>query len=198
VQNIFSFAFDFIIVIVSIFGFYAQGEQLKTFAFNLSPLPQEEEELILHKFNEMNYVTMYGNGLGGIIQGGLAGIAFWIVGFNSIILLTVLMIGLAFIPLLGISIVFIPATIFLWIKGEILKAVLLFIFCAIVAVWVENVYKPNLMSKKVKVDSMMLLLFILGGMSQFGPIGIFYGPIILTLVLTFTDLYLKNYREQVP
>jgi predicted PurR-regulated permease PerM len=194
VQNILTLTLNFIIVIISIFGFYSEGERLRDFIFKISPLPHEDEEIILFKFNEMNYVTMYGNGLGGIIQGVLAGFAFWLVGFQSIILLTVLMIILAFIPLLGISLVFIPACIFLWIKGEIFKSIMLFVFCAGVAFFVENIYKPKLMSKKVKVDSMMLLLFIMGGMSKFGPLGIFYGPIILIMALTLVDLYLKNYR----
>jgi predicted PurR-regulated permease PerM len=194
VQNILSLTLNFMIVIIAIFGFYSEGERLRDFIFKISPLPESDENIILHKFNEMNYVTMYGNGLGGIIQGGLAGIAFWIAGLQSIVLLTVLMIILAFIPLLGISLVFVPACIFLWIKGEILKAILLFVFCTVVAFLVENVYKPKLMSKKVKVDSMMLLLFIIGGMSKFGPLGIFYGPIILIMALTIIDLHIKNYR----
>jgi predicted PurR-regulated permease PerM len=192
VQNILTVTLNFVIVIIAIFGFYSEGDRLRDFIFKISPLPHGDEETILHKFNEMNYVTMYGNGLGGIIQGVLAGFAFWLAGFQSIVLLTVLMIILAFIPLLGISLVFIPASIFLWVKGEILKSALLFIFCGAVAFYVENVYKPNLMSKKVKLDSMMLLLFIMGGMAKFGPLGIFYGPIILIMVLTIIDLYLKN------
>jgi predicted PurR-regulated permease PerM len=195
VQNIFQFLFHFIVMLVAIYVFLAKGDLIKRFFFDLSPLPDDEEELILEKFNQMNYVTMYGNGIGGVIQGVLAGAGLWIAGIESIFLWTTLMIFLAFIPLVGISIVFIPICIYLWIKGHILASIVLFIYCSLVAFVVENVYKPKFMGSQIKLDSMLLLLFILGGLSTFGMFGIFYGPIICILILTVIDIYKNKYQN---
>lgn len=193
--NIFNFTFHFLVMFVVTFGLLAEGHKLKQFIFDLSPLGEEEEELILKKFNQMNYVSLYCNGIGGLIQGGLAGIAMAFAGISSIFFWTTLMVILAFIPLVGISVVTIPASIYLWIKGRVVASIVLFIFCTAVALWTENMFKPKFIGSKVQVDSLVMLFFIMGGMSLFGMAGIFYGPIVCILLLTMIELYHEKYKN---
>jgi predicted PurR-regulated permease PerM len=199
-NNLLSFTFNFLIMFAATYGFLAEGHKLKKFMFDLSPLKDSEEELILSKFNQMNYVSIYCNGLGGLIQGVLAGVALGFAGISSVFFWTTLMVLLAFIPLVGISVVIIPASIYLWIKGQIVASIVLFVFCVAVSLWTENVFKPKFIGARVKVDSFVMLLFIMGGMALFGMAGIFYGPIICILLLTIIELYhekYKNYQNEI-
>ncbi|GAB4015015.1 MAG: AI-2E family transporter [Bdellovibrio sp.] len=196
-SNIFSFLYQFIIMMITIYGLFIEGETLKQYIFKLSPLPEKEEQALLDKFNQMNYVTMVGNGVGGLIQGGLAGLCFWIVGLPSVVLWSTLMVILAFIPLVGISIVTIPAGIYLILKGQVAQGIFVLVFCAIVSLITENWFKPKFIGGKVKVNSMALLFYILAGMGAFGMLGIFYGPLLCVLFLTIGELFLKNYLPTV-
>lgn len=193
VSNAMAFILDFLIMLIVIYGFFVYGPALKDYLFKLSPLPEEEEAYILEKFNQMNYVTLVCNGLAGLIQGVLGGIALWFVGVKSIILWTVTMTVLAFIPLVGISMVYIPLTIYLWLKGETLSAIFLFSFCTILSFAVEKGFKPSFIGSRVQMNSLLVLLSIIGGMKVFGVIGIFYGPLIIMVFMTFVDIYHKNY-----
>lgn len=193
VSDILSFLFDFIIMILVMYALFSEGERLKAFILKLSPLPDEQELLILHKFNQMNYVTLVCNGVGGLIQGILAGIGFWIAGIQSIILWTAVMVVLAFIPLLGISIVYIPVTIYLILKGKVIAAVGLFIYCSAIALITENWFKPKFIGSKIQINSLFVLFCIIGGMSVFSMAGIFYGPLIGIIFLTAVDIYHENY-----
>lgn len=193
VSNIFSFLYQFIIMMIAVYGLFIEGDELKKYIFKLSPLPEREEQAILDKFNQMNYVTMVGNGVGGLIQGILAGISFWIVGLPSVVLWSTLMVILAFIPLVGISIVTIPAGIYLILKGQMIQGLFVIVFCALVALITENWFKPKFIGEKVKVNSLALLFYILAGMGAFGMLGIFYGPLLCVLFLTIGELFLKNY-----
>lgn len=195
VGNMLNFAFQFLIMLLVIFTLFRDGPVLKKFILELSPLPDEDEELIINKFNEMNYVTLVCNGLGGVIQGGLAGIGFAIAGIGSALLWTTLMVLLAFIPLVGISFVYIPACLFLVAKGHFISAAVLFVYCTVVSLIVENWFKPLFMGNRVRINSMLVLFSILGGMSAFGMAGIFYGPLIVTIFLTFVDLYEHRYAQ---
>lgn len=197
VANIFSFFFHFFMMIVVIFAVLANDQKLKNFLLDLSPLPDEEEELMIQKFNQMNQVTFVGNGIGGIIQGLLAGIGFWVAGIDSLVFWTTVMIILAFIPLLGMSIIYIPASIYLVASGDGLAGLLLFLYCTLIAVTVENWFKPIFVGKQVKIDSTLVFLSIIGGMSVFGIAGIFYGPIVISLFLTFVELYHKRFSNLV-
>lgn len=195
VGNIFSFLFRFFIMIVAIFAIFKHGKELQDFLLDLSPLKNEDERLIINQFNTMNYVTLVSNGLGGIIQGVLAGIGFWIAGIESILLWTILMTVLAFIPILGISLVSVPVCIYLFFTGDIWTSLILFSYCSFIAFVVENWFKPRFIGEKVKINSFLVFFSIIGGMSVFGMAGIFYGPIIVSIFLTVSNLYLLKYEE---
>ncbi|MBF0288225.1 MAG: AI-2E family transporter [SAR324 cluster bacterium] len=195
IANIFIFLLHFFIMLVVIFAVLANDKKIKRFLLDFSPLPDEEEEMMIEKFNQMNYVTLVGNGFGGLIQGMLAGAAFFLAGIESYMLWSTVMIILAFIPLLGISIIYIPACLYLLAIGEIGASIIVFIYCTAVSLIVENWFKPRFVGKRVKIDSTLVFLSIVGGMSVFGIAGIFYGPLIVSVFLTFVSLYHKKYTK---
>lgn len=191
--NIVGLLWSMIIMMIAIFGLLTEGDKLKEYIFQLSPLPRDQEETILSKFNQMNYVTLVCNGLGGLLQGVLGGIALAIVGVHSVLLWTVVMIILAFIPLVGISFVTVPASIYLILTGRVIAGLLLFTFTGTMALIVENWFKPRFIGGRIQINSVFVLLTIIGGMSVFGAAGIFYGPIIGILFLTLVEIYHKHY-----
>lgn len=193
VGNIVIFLFNFVIMILVIYALLAEGIPLKRFLLKLSPLPEDQEELIIDNFNQMNFVTLVCNGIGGLIQGVLAGIGFWLAGINLVVLWTSIMVVLAFIPLLGISIVYIPVCIYLAIIGKTFACIALFIYCSVIALVTENWFKPLFIGKRIQINSLFVLFSIIGGMTVFGFGGIFYGPVIAILFLTTVDLYHKYY-----
>ncbi|MDT8448190.1 MAG: AI-2E family transporter [bacterium] len=191
--NLVAFLIHFAIMMVVIYGILAEGERVKNFFLELSPLPRVEEDLVLEKFNQMNYVTLVGNGVGGLIQGALAGTSFWWAGIESIFLWTSLMVFLAFIPLVGMSVVYIPAGIYLFFSGKPVESLVVLVFCTAVAFAVEQWFKPKFVGNRVKIHSVLVFLSIIGGMTAFGFLGIFYGPLIMSIFLTFVDLYHRRY-----
>ncbi|MCB1309526.1 MAG: AI-2E family transporter [Leptospiraceae bacterium] len=195
VSNVFSFLFQFVIMLIVIYTIFLKGPRLKEFLLELSPLPREDEELLIDRFNQMNYVTLICNGLGGLIQGVLAGIGFYFAGVTSILLWTVMMTLLAFIPLVGISFVYVPVCIYKFIIGDYWTGAILFIWCTIVALVVENWFKPIFMGNRVQINSMLVFLSIIGGMTVFNAAGIFYGPLIVIIFLTFVQLYHERYAR---
>jgi predicted PurR-regulated permease PerM len=195
ITNIFSFLLRFIIMIIVIYTLLVDGSKIKAFLFALSPLPNDEEELVIDRFNQINYVTLIGNGIGAIIQGLMAGMGLWMAGIESLTLWTTVMIIMAFIPLVGISIVYVPVCLYLLVSGNTLAAIILFIYCTIVALVVENWFKPKFVGNRTKINSTVIFLSIIGGMTVFGVPGIFYGPLIISIFLTFVDLYHKRYTD---
>ena len=106
-----------------------------------------------------------------------------------------MMIVLAFIPLVGISIVYIPVCIYLLIIGNFVSAIVLLIYCTTVSLIVENWFKSIFVGNRAEIHSTLIFLSIVGGLVVFGIPGIFYGPLIISIFLTFVDLYHKRYNE---
>ena len=140
---------------------------------------------------------LIGNGLGGLIQGTLGGIVFSLFGLKSPFLWGVIMGLLAFLPIIGIGIVFIPAAIYLVLKGRIAAGIFFVIFYLILSGSVEYLLKPKLVGQRVKMHTLIVFLSIIGGLKLFGILGIIYGPLVVTAFLTLTDIYYANYQNLV-
>ena len=150
IGNILLFLFQFIIMLLFTYSLLRK-KYIRKFLGKIIPLSDAVIDISFKKFNQMNYVTLVCNGLGGIIQGALAGILFWIAGIETVFLWTMIMSVLAFIPIIGMSFIFIPATIYLLIIGKWGWAIVIFVGCNVISLVVENVYKPKFIGKRLQI-----------------------------------------------
>ena len=101
-------------MLLVIYYLLIDGERLLNFIVDLSPLPKEQDKKLILKFKDMAGAILIGNGLGGIIQGMLGGGLFAVFGLNSPFLWGVIMALLAFLPIVGIGVVFVPTSVILF------------------------------------------------------------------------------------
>jgi predicted PurR-regulated permease PerM len=184
-------------MLLVIFFLLIDGEKLITFVIELSPLPDDQDKKLMEKFHAMASVVLVVNGLSGVIQGSLGGAAFAIFGLGSPLLWGSLMAILAFLPILGIALVVIPAAIYLFLKGRIGAGIFFLIFYLVVSSVMEYVIKPKLVGDKVQIHTLLVFLSILGGLKVFGILGIIYGPLVITAFLTLTDIYRSSYETYI-
>lgn len=192
--NIMSFVLQFCILILVIYFLLIDIDRLLIFLMMLSPLPDDQDELLLKKFMEIAGAILVVNGISGLFQGFLGGLYFAVIGLKSPVLWGSVMAVLAFLPIFGIGLVLIPTSIILLIGGHPGQAVLTFIFYIILSFSVEYLLKPKFVGSQAKMHTLLVFLAILGGMGVFGVLGIIYGPLIVTIFLTLSDLYINEYR----
>ncbi len=192
--NIMSFVLQFCFLILVIYFLLIDMEKLITFITKLSPLPDEQDNLLMEKFMEISGVILVGNGISGVFQGVVGGVFFALLGINSPILWGAIMAVLAFLPIFGIGLVLIPASAIFLLNGFMAKAVFTLVFYVILSFSVEYLLKPKFVGSQVKMHTLLVFLGILGGMAMFGVLGIVYGPLIVTAFLTLSEIYLKEYQ----
>ena len=188
--------FHFVIVMVCVFYLLVDADRLRAFAFKLSPLPDDEDAMLADKFSEVARGILVGNGIGSALQGLLGGAAMALVGVPSPVFWGAVMALLAFLPIVGISIVTIPASIYLFVIDRPLAALLFFVFCTAQGLFIENVVKTHLIGQRTRMHDLLVLLSILGGISMFGVIGLLYGPLLVAAFLTLSELYFRVYHER--
>ncbi len=191
--NIVQFLFLFCMMILVIFFLLIDQPKLIQFLIKLSPLPDDEDRLLLKKFEEIANAILKGNGICGLIQGVLGGTIFSILGLNSPILWGGVMAILAFLPIFGIGLIMIPGAILLAINDRVGAGIFLFIFYLVLSLTIEYVVKPKMVGNQVKMHTLLVFLSIIGGLSVYGVLGIIYGPLIVTAFLTLTNIYFKKY-----
>jgi predicted PurR-regulated permease PerM len=58
----------------------------------------------------------------------------------------------------------------------------------------ENYVKPKLLDKKLKIHPFLIFLSLIGGLKEFGLIGVIIGPVALTIIIIIWDFW-KIFRE---
>jgi len=196
-SNMFAFIIIFILMLLVIYYLLIDGDRLVTYIVDLSPLPDEQNNALVNKFKDMAGAILIGNGLGGLIQGILGGLTFAIIGIKSPFLWGVIMGLLAFLPILGIGLVMIPAAVYLFLTSKIVAGIFLIIFYVILSGGIEYIFKPKLVGKRVQMHPLLVFFSIIGGLQLFGILGIIYGPLVVTGFLTLSEIYHTHYQGMV-
>jgi predicted PurR-regulated permease PerM len=196
-SNVLKFVANFAFMLLIIFFLLIDGKKLIAFLIELSPLPDDQDLKLMDKFHAMASVVLVVNGISGLIQGILGGAVFAIFGLGSPFLWGFIMSIMAFFPIVGIAVVFVPASIYLFLKGKIATSIFFLVFYLIVSSVTEYVLKPKLVGNKVQMHTLLVFLAVLGGLKVFGILGIIYGPLVMTAFLTLTDIYRSSYETYI-
>jgi len=181
--------FKFFLMTVALFFLFRDGERFMEKIKDLIPFSAKEREKILQRMVDMIHATIYGGIVVALVQGGLGGVGFWIVGLPAPLFWGAVMAFLSFIPIVGAFLVWVPAAIILFIQGSYLKAVILFIWGAVVISLSDNFIRPILISGRTQVHTLLLFFGILGGLKVFGFLGVIAGPLVITICLAIIDIY---------
>ncbi len=195
--NIVNFVIDFALMVLISFFLLIDYERLVDFVKRLSPLPDEQEEQLIGKFQGISQAIILGNGICGILQGLAGGILFTYLGVNAPILWGGIMAVMAFLPIVGIGIILVPTAALFFVKGHLGLAIFIMIFYVITSISIDSLLKPKLVGRQMKMHTLLVFLSLIGGLSVFGVLGIIYGPLIITAFLTMADIYTKNYDSYV-
>jgi predicted PurR-regulated permease PerM len=182
------------LTVVVMLEVFVHGPQLKAYLWDLSPLPDDQEEKLAQRFTEISRAVFLGNGVSGFAQGVLGGLAFYLFDVGSPVLWGAAMALCAPLPIAGSGIIFLPAGAYLALRGEPAVAVAFTAFNAVHVGIFEYGIKPRLIGGQSHMNGGLVFLGVLAGIDTFGIAGLFYGPLILTMFLTLAEIYRSDYR----
>ncbi|MGB7573683.1 MAG: AI-2E family transporter, partial [Thermodesulfobacteriota bacterium] len=191
-----TFVAGFFFTLLSLYYLFKDGSHLFGRLKEIIPLPSRERDLLIRRFKDMIYATIYGGILIAMIQGVLGGLSFWILGLPSPIFWGTAMGLLSFIPIGGTALIWVPAAIILLIEGAVLKGFILLGLGVFVISMVDNLLRPFFISTRTNIHPLLLFFAVLGGVQAFGLIGLFAGPLIATLFLTLIEIYIQGIRPE--
>jgi predicted PurR-regulated permease PerM len=139
--------------------------------------------------------VVYGIVLTAIAQGVFAGIGYWIVGLEAPILLAAVTTLFSMLPF---ATPFIWGGIGLWLilSGNTVAGVELLLWGALVVSWIDNVIRPIVLAKSVKIPFLLAFFGVIGGLSAFGFVGLFLGPVILAIAFAVWQEWLETHPDR--
>ncbi len=192
VRSTTQFIVKLFIMVLTMFFLFRDGKQLLEKIIHLTPLEDKYDREIFEKFREVSYSALVSSLITGLVQGLVAGIAFAIVGVPYI-LFGIATVFASFIPFVGVSIVWVPVSIYLLLIGKWPFAIFMFLYGALVISMIDNLLRPLLMKGRTQIHPMLLFFAIFGGIMLFGFWGIIFGPLIISVALTLLHIYEVEY-----
>jgi predicted PurR-regulated permease PerM len=192
-----AFIFHLFIMLYAMFFFLVDGKRLLAALLEMVPMTDEQESRMAGKFLSVSRATIKGTLVIGIVQGVLAGAAFWAAGVGNAVFWGTIMTVLSIIPGVGTALIWIPAVLMLAMRGDLVPAIGLTAWCVVVVGTADNFLRPRLVGKDTQMPDLLILLSTLGGLVMFGAVGIVLGPVIAALFLTIWDIFDSAVREAV-
>lgn len=197
-RETFGFFLQLVVVVYALFYFLVDGPSILRAILRNIPLEPDQKQELLERFVSVTRATLRGSLLIGLVQGSLAGLAFWIAGVPGPAFWGTVMVALSIIPVLGSVIVWLPAVIYLLLTGSAVAGAVLLAWCALVVGSLDNFLRPRLIGRDARMSDLLVLLSTLGGIILFGAVGFIVGPIVAALFVTIWHIYGEVFHDWLP
>ena len=188
-ENSFDFVVSFFIMLYLMFFQVRDGAVLSRRMRDAIPLNAVYLRNLSGKFTTVIRATVKGNIVVAIVQGALGGLAFWVLDIRAAVLWAVLMTFLSLLPAVGAGLVWGPVALYLLATGDTLSGFGLVVYGVMVIGLVDNVLRPLLVGKDIKMPDYLVLISTLGGMALFGLNGFVIGPLIAAMFIAVWDIF---------
>jgi predicted PurR-regulated permease PerM len=181
------------IMLFTLFFFFRNGERYYETGVDLIPFSKEQKKSIAKKLHDTFTAVINGVFLIALGQGIMTGIGFAVFGVPFPVFWGFLAAVLAILPVGGAALIWIPGAVYLFLSERSLSAILLTVWGVALVSLPDNFIKPLLIGKKAKLPVFFLFLGILGGLQVYGFLGILFGPLVVTLLTAFIQIYKEEF-----
>lgn len=189
VGNILTGFLNFIFMIFTIFFFLKDGTVFLSRIKDYMPFSEEQKERLTTQIRDIIISTLYGGVVVALVQGTMAGFAFYFLDIPSPVVWGLATSIASFIPLIGAAAIWAPAAGYLFISGAILKGFILAIIGFFGISLIDNVLKPIIIGGRTKMPVLVIFFSVLGGIKLFGLIGLIMGPLVIALFVSVIEIF---------
>jgi predicted PurR-regulated permease PerM len=190
------FVVTFLVMLFALYYLLLKGPEILLELRQLSFLRSEHEEKIIEKFRLIALATFGGSLATALIHGTAGGLVFLFFGLPSPLLWGAVMALLSLVPVVGSALVWAPLAVYYLLTGAVWKGIILLVVFVVVAGTVDNVVKPIFIRRGMEIDTLWIFLSVLGGIGVFGFLGLFLGPLLVTLLLVLVEIYKVEFRDE--
>lgn len=185
-----------VVFLYALYYFFKEGEHLPRLFTQLSPLPNHYDAKIIHRVRLMVTSVILGALLIAVIQGVLTGVGFAMFGVPGAVLWGMVTVPISFVPWLGTAIIIVPGILSLLISGHTGAAIGLTIWGGLIVGLIDNLLNPEIIGARAKINPLLVLVSVLGGLQAFGVVGFVAGPIVLSVFLALLEIYQQEFRDK--
>ncbi len=192
ILNLPTIVLQFLVMAFTFYYVLRDKEELLTYIQSLLPFSKEVEHKLFEYSKGITYSVIYGHVIIGLLQGIIVGLGFYLFKVPNALFLTLVAVILGILPIIGTTIVWLPASIYILVSQGTIPAFGVAIF-GLLSNFVEEFLRPIIIARKTQINSALILIGMIGGVFLFGILGVILGPLIMGYLLILLEVY-RNKR----
>lgn len=188
----------FIVMLVTMTVLFHDGPSLVGAVRRFLPMSESDRDEVFRELEEVTRSVFFGVLATALVQGAVGAIGFAIAGLPQPVTFGAAMFFCALLPG-GTAIVWGPAAIYLFATGSWGWGTFLLVWGVVAVSSIDNLIRPLFIGRGVRMHTLLIFFGLFGGMLAFGLVGLFVGPLIITLFLFLVEVARRDLlREAVP
>ncbi|WP_196257919.1 AI-2E family transporter [Pelagibacterium limicola] len=190
--NVLNLALNLLFMIIALLFVYRDG------AGFAAQLDKFGERILPVRWNRLSRVvpatissTVTGMTIIAIGEGIVLGVAYWLAGAPSPVLLGVITGVAAMIPG-GAPLSFTLVSIYLIASGSVIEGIALFTWGSVELFIVDKTLRPKLVGGPIKLPFMPTFFGLVGGVKTMGMVGLFIGPVLMALLVSLWREWVRD------
>jgi predicted PurR-regulated permease PerM len=189
VRNVVATLLNFIFMALAIFFFIRDGSDFMTRIRDYLPFSEEQKDRLERQIKGMVISTIFGGVVVALVQGLMAGTAFYFLDVPSPVIWGTAVAIMSFVPVLGTFSIWGSVVVYLFLKGAIVKGFILILIGMFGISLVDNILKPIIIGGRTKMPTLLIFFSVLGGIKLFGLIGLIIGPLVMALFISVFEIF---------
>jgi len=152
------------------------------------PMERDVREKLSNSFRDTAISSIWATMAAAGVQAGVMLAAFLILQVPAAFLATGATFIFSWIPILGSTPVWLAGSVYLYTQGSVTKAIFMVAFGILCSVS-DNIVRPIILKGRDDMHPLISLLSIFGGIYFFGILGVFFGPILIAILLSLLNIW---------
>ena len=183
------------LVLFLVFYLLLDGPALVAWLGTASPLEPDVRETLIEQIDRTTWGAVIGHAVAAVVQALVAGVGLYLVGIPNVVFWTIVMVMLAFLPLIGVFLVWAPASGYLYLVGDTSAALLLALYGLTAVSFVDYYVRPLVIDRQARLNPAVILVGVFGGVYTLGFVGLFVGPILIGVLVAIVETFRVEYTE---
>lgn len=183
---------------VSAFYFVYEGPYVKKLLDKHIPKREKFVKELIDSFHKICYGLFVGHFFTSVLIALMTTVGFWLIlrpGIITLGILTIIMFVIAFLPVIGPWLMYVPLGVWymIMVPGGFMQGLAIIIFGIIFLTAIPDFYlRPKFVQYSAELHPLLLILGFFGGPMLMGIKGFVIGPLVLGLAQAVVSLYIKK------
>ncbi|HEY2775350.1 MAG TPA: AI-2E family transporter [Candidatus Binatia bacterium] len=194
-RNVLGFVIGLGVLTFTLFFAFRDGAAMVAYFEESLPMDSGDRRRLFSRLQTTLLAVVQGLAATALLQAVLLGAAYWALSVPYALLLAVVSFALAFVPVGGSAILWLPVAIGLYIGGAWVRGTILLAWGGGVVSLIDNFVRPLVIGGQAELPTPLLFFGILGGLQIYGFVGVFAGPATVAAFLSVVSIYRERLLE---